>query len=139
MIEYVCGFMFSPDGRDVALIRKDRGHPNLIGKFNGIGGKIEDGEGPYEAMVREFEEEAGVTTRKSDWTQKVTYESGEFRIYFMVAHSTQVYEVRTMESETIHILDTGSFRVIPKYYPDNMQWILSLILDPKVTKAIILR
>ncbi len=60
MQEYVCGFMFSPDKKQVALIRKTKPEwqKDLL---NGIGGKIESGESPHEAMVREFYEESGNT------------------------------------------------------------------------------
>jgi 8-oxo-dGTP diphosphatase len=57
--EYVCGFLFSPDGKKVVLIKKNRPE-NQAGKLNGIGGKIEPGETPEQAMIREFNEEAGI-------------------------------------------------------------------------------
>lgn len=54
--EYVLGFMFDPTLRKVLLVWKDR--PTWQkGRLNGIGGHIEAGETPHEAMVREFEEE----------------------------------------------------------------------------------
>ncbi|MFA7454893.1 MAG: NUDIX domain-containing protein [Desulfobulbaceae bacterium] len=61
---YVVGFLFSPDGKRVALLRKN--HPDWQkGKLNGIGGKIETGETPLQAMVREFREKAGANV--TDW------------------------------------------------------------------------
>lgn len=57
--KYVAGFMFSPDETAVALIRKNK-PAWQAGKLNGIGGKIEPGENPLEAMCREFKEETGV-------------------------------------------------------------------------------
>lgn len=58
MIEYCCGYLFSPDFKQVLLIRKNR-PVFLKGKLNGIGGKVESNESPDEAMIREFKEEAG--------------------------------------------------------------------------------
>jgi len=58
MSEYVCGFLFSYKGSEVALIRKNKPAWQK-GKLNGIGGKIEPGETPLVAMVREFKEETG--------------------------------------------------------------------------------
>ena len=50
----VLGFLF--DFNDVLLIEKAR--PNWQkGRLNGIGGHIEDGESPIQAMIREFKEE----------------------------------------------------------------------------------
>lgn len=63
-VEYSVGFAFN--GLAVALIRK-----NLpawrAGKLNGIGGHVEPGEHPHDCMTREFWEEAGVATERSDW------------------------------------------------------------------------
>jgi 8-oxo-dGTP diphosphatase len=57
--KYVVGFLFKPGYEMVVLIEKKRPLWQL-GKLNGIGGHIEAGETPVEAMVREFREEAGV-------------------------------------------------------------------------------
>ncbi len=45
-------------GNDVLLIYKKKGHGE--GWYNGPGGKIEDGELPYQAAIREVEEEVGL-------------------------------------------------------------------------------
>jgi 8-oxo-dGTP diphosphatase len=57
---YVVGFyMGFGDDPLIALIQKKR--PKWQeGKFNGIGGHVEETETPFEAMVREFREEAGL-------------------------------------------------------------------------------
>lgn len=53
---YVLGFMFDHEEKHVLLIWKNR--PKWqAGKLNGIGGKIEAGETPLQAMEREFTEE----------------------------------------------------------------------------------
>lgn len=67
---YVLGFIFSPDFKDVLLIRKNKPE-NQAGKLNGIGGKVEDGETSHEAMVREGEEETGLNT--DSWNYFITF------------------------------------------------------------------
>lgn len=63
---YTVGFYFSGTLGHVLLINKLR--PSWqAGKLNGIGGKIEPGESPVEAMVREFKEEAGIATAAAGW------------------------------------------------------------------------
>lgn len=61
---YVLGFAF--DGLMVLLVEKKKGPSINHGTLNGIGGKIENGETPEAAMVREFKEEAGCSAR---WTR----------------------------------------------------------------------
>jgi len=65
---YVVGFAFDDRNSRVLLIKKLK-PAWQHGKLNGIGGKIEHGESPVEAMVREFREECGLNTRAEDWTQ----------------------------------------------------------------------
>jgi 8-oxo-dGTP diphosphatase len=58
MKRYVVGFCFDYNHENVLLIRKNR--PDWqVGRFNGLGGKIEKGESPLAAMGREFVEETG--------------------------------------------------------------------------------
>lgn len=58
MTEFVVGFLFSED--HVLLIRKRPGPLYVSGKLNGVGGKIEPGEAPAQAMRREALEEANI-------------------------------------------------------------------------------
>lgn len=55
------GYVLSPDKTKVLLIhrnaRKDDDH---LGKYNGLGGKLEQHENVNEGMVREIKEEAGI-------------------------------------------------------------------------------
>jgi len=53
---YVVGFLFSEDQSRVLLVWKNR-PAWQNGKLNGVGGKIEAGETPLQAMEREFKEE----------------------------------------------------------------------------------
>ena len=60
MTRYVLGFLFARNGNLVLLIHKARGPANVVGRLNGIGGKVHPDETTYDAMRREAEEEAGV-------------------------------------------------------------------------------
>jgi 8-oxo-dGTP pyrophosphatase MutT (NUDIX family) len=66
---YVLGFCLTPYG--TVLIRKSKPEWQR-GKWNGIGGSIEPGETPLDAMVREFQEEAGTHTTRNDWMELLT-------------------------------------------------------------------
>lgn len=83
MQEYVLGLVFDEDAIELVLVRKAK--PDFqAGKLNGIGGKIEYGESPYQAMVREGVEEAG---REFNWQYftKLVFDSGAMYCYWAKA------------------------------------------------------
>lgn len=105
-VEYVLGFAFTPEWR-VALIEKT--HPAWqAGKLNGIGGKIEKGEGFVEAMRREFAEETGV--RYDAWRFAGLLHGTDWRAYVMTATSSDFHVVRTMTDEKVGLYPTGAVR-----------------------------
>lgn len=59
---YVVGFVFNEGETKVLLIAKNREPEGaeMIGTFNGIGGKVRPRESYHDAMIREFQQEAGV-------------------------------------------------------------------------------
>ena len=57
-MKYVVIFLFTEDLSKVLLIKKT--HGPYTGCWNGVGGKIENGEDSRDAAVRETEEEVGV-------------------------------------------------------------------------------
>lgn len=73
---YVVGFAFDTPLRNVVLIRKT--HPEWqAGLYNGVGGKVESNdleydEGTSHAMAREFWEETGLHTSRSQWKEFAT-------------------------------------------------------------------
>ena len=55
------GYVFSPDGRRVLMIHRNaRPTDPHLGKYNGLGGKLEPGEDVVAGMRREIREEAGI-------------------------------------------------------------------------------
>lgn len=83
--QYVCAFAFSDDWEYVLLIRKARPEWQK-GRLNGIGGKVEAGETPIQAMHREWEEETGQDPRINKWVNFACLsgwnESGPFGVWF---------------------------------------------------------
>lgn len=65
-VRYVLGFAFDNGQNHVLLIHKNRPAWQAR-KLNGIGGKVEEGETPDQAMVREFQEETGIDTKEAGW------------------------------------------------------------------------
>jgi len=55
------GYVLSPDGREVLMLhRNSREDDHHLGKYNGLGGKIEPDEDVLAGMRREIHEEAGI-------------------------------------------------------------------------------
>ena len=55
------GYVYSPDRRRVLMIHRNaRGDDHHLGKYNGLGGKLEADEDAAAGMCREIREEAGI-------------------------------------------------------------------------------
>jgi 8-oxo-dGTP diphosphatase len=55
------GFVLSPDGKRVLLVHRNRRPGDAhLGKYNGLGGKLEPGEDVVAGLRREVREEAGL-------------------------------------------------------------------------------
>ena len=142
MKEYVVGFMFSKDGRDVALIRKNRPEWQA-GKFNGVGGKIEPtDESPVAAMSREFYEETGVNVLRSNWIPFLTLtgetdaahpeQSNPYKIYFFKTFSNLIQHAGTVTDEQIYILPADD---LPKAVVPNLKFLVPMALAPDLKYA----
>lgn len=125
MTEYVAGFLFSPDLESVVLIRKNKPEWQK-GLLNGIGGKIEPGEATWEAMRREFKEEAGLDIEKWIKFCEVGVE-GDYKVYFFYATSPNYEDVMSMTDEKVQVIDSAlkpHTKVIK-----NLFWLIPLAID----------
>ena len=114
MIMYVCGFIITSDFERVTLIKKIKPEWQKD-KLNGIGGKIEKGEYPFQAMVRETKEETGIETTMLDWNSMGESEEGyDWRCFFLCCVNDTV--PKTMEAEEVaqyNVSDIDTLPVIP--------------------------
>jgi 8-oxo-dGTP diphosphatase len=118
--EYVCGFLFDEFGGKVALIEKKRPEWQA-GKRNGIGGRIEKGETPIQAMVREFGEEAGMVV--NHWCKfcEVYDPDDKDLVHFFVAFGP-VDKVRTMTDEEVVVVGVRDLgHTVP-----NLRWLIPM-------------
>jgi len=132
-MNYVCALIFTLNKEYVWLIKKNR--PDWQkGKLNGIGGKIEKGETPAQAMSREFKEEAGIDIEPYIWEPTVTLIGQDFHVYFFTAKTDA--ELMTMEDEMIasyHLSDLNNLPILP-----SLKWLIPLSLDEEITKPIVM-
>lgn len=137
---YVCGFAFYGDSAqesNVVLIRKIKPEWQA-GKLNGVGGKIEPGETPEQAMAREFSEEAGVETLSLDWDifARCIFRSAD--VIFLRSFDETYVKARTMTAEQIvhrHVINISCVpegKIIP-----NLRWLIPLAWHFENTREVI--
>lgn len=101
---YVLGFIFDSSSQRVLLIRKRR-PAWQAGKLNGVGGKIELGETPLEALVREVREEAALDTAADPWRYFGLMAGPDFEVH--------CYEIRTERISEFQALTDESLELVP--------------------------
>jgi len=122
---YVVGFLFDKTETRVLLINKTRPEWQA-GKLNGIGGRVEDGETPDEAMRREFVEEVGIDCKS--WKYFCTLsDERDWQIDFFYS-TGDVWSADTLTDEVpqvcaVHALTS---KVIP-----NLRWLIPMALSMK--------
>lgn len=125
-MEYVVGFLFQ-QGR-VCLIEKKR--PGWqSGRLNGVGGHIEKYEAPFDAMVREFQEEAGA--KITDWREFCLVWGDTYKLYCFTSRDTDACP-RTMTDE--HLVWVSQTDLPDKALP-NLKWLIPLALYEQDIKA----
>lgn len=101
------GFLFNegPDFSRVVLIRRNL-PDGRVGKLNGVGGQVMDGESPVEAMRHEFKEACGV--EKKDWVLFAVKTTPEVEVYCFAATDGLLIDgaIRTMTDEEVVVVHT---------------------------------
>lgn len=122
--DYVVGFAFSKDREQVLLVWKRR--PSWqAGKLNGVGGHIEPGELPLEAMRREFFEETGIMTSLRDWKHFAVVQTDLSRVFMFAATLPDLAAAKSTTDESIFAVDVSldGWTVLP-----NLRWLVPLAL-----------
>jgi ADP-ribose pyrophosphatase YjhB (NUDIX family) len=108
MTIYCLGFLFLPNPDDpalplVALILKQRGPPDVVGRYNGHGGKVNEGERPIAGMIRETTEELGVETDEDTWTAFGVMRGDTWRCHLFVGWMPEGQEAKQMGDEAVAV------------------------------------
>lgn len=138
MKEYVVGFVFTPDCQKVLLIRKDKGWQS--GLYNGIGGHVEAGETPVQAMVRECSEETGgyLFTTERGWCYFTRMEGPDYIVHCFstVAETIVNLDGTSPEREMLRVFNTASIditRTVP-----NLKWLIPLAKEEYVDFPVVI-
>lgn len=125
MIQYVAGFLIFRATNEVLLIRKNR-PAWQAGRLNGIGGKIEPGETPLEAMRREMREESGLDI--GDWQNFAILEGkGRYVVHMFRAFAEEQPAATSLTDETVLWAPISWLHTIPII--PNLAWLVPLALD----------
>lgn len=129
-LSYVVGFLFRDNGSEVALILKKR-PARVAGLLNGIGGKIEPGEDPLAAMIREFPEEAGVAVTKWRCFATIDCLAGYYGIIHCYVSTEKIpAPLKQMTDEEI-VWQRMDQLAKAKLHP-QLYWLLPMALDRSV-------
>lgn len=119
MTRYVLGFAFDDAGEHVVLIKKTK-PAWQAGKFNGVGGKIEAQEFAFEAMAREFEEEAGVYCAKWVNYARMSGPNWTCEVYYVFDTDVRAFATTQTEEE----ICTFSVQSLPETI-SNVPWLIA--------------
>lgn len=125
--EYSLGFAFSADRHKMVVITKNRPQWQA-GKWNGVGGHIEQGETAIQCMVREFVEETGVKTVEADWRPLAKFSSNDFIVHSFYMFSDSIHNAKTLTDEEVSIIPVD-LNEIRRFGQSNLPWLISLALD----------
>jgi 8-oxo-dGTP diphosphatase len=121
---YTCGFLFNSDGSCILLIAKKRPQWQ-VGFYNGIGGKIEEGETSLECMRREFREETGLDIQ--EWQRfAFLHDMRNYQVdFYFTYYSGLLTDAQNMTDEELGIFEVDN---LPNVIP-NLTWLIPMALN----------
>lgn len=120
------GFIFSPDFQHVLLIHKT--HPEWqAGKLNGLGGKIENEETPFQGISREVLEESGLHIPPEEWRLIARMEGRDpiVDVLFTVFDGSR-NDAQSRTDECVEWFPTSS---LPHLCISNLRWLIPLCIN----------
>lgn len=120
---YSLAFAFDEKFERVVLIRKNRPEWQK-GKLNGVGGKIEEGELPSQAAMREFREETGVDY--PDWRYVGNLHGSDYVVYVFSARCDGIIEnIKSTTDEDVFVVPVNKLGGVIS----NLKWMIPFAID----------
>jgi 8-oxo-dGTP diphosphatase len=127
---YVNTFIFSSLTDTVLLIEKNRPEQQR-GRLNGIGGKIEAGENPLQAAVREICEECGLEINIEELIPVCRVTSTNSIVAFFAVFTTHenLHKAASITDEQVMLMQCAGIQTIPAYrIMPNLRWQIPMAL-----------
>lgn len=127
MPRYVAGFLICGD--EVLLIQKLK--PSWQrGRWNGVGGHVEDGEGAIDAMIREMKEETDIDIPIEELEHFCTLTGDDFEVVFFRAFVLTTCGQQT----TDEIIGWFNINNLPNVIP-NLKWLVPMAVNEQVGRG----
>lgn len=130
---YVLGYAFLIETEEVLLIKKTK-PAWMVGKLNGVGGKVESEEHPLDSMIREFKEETNIDA--TDWQcfgKEAPYRLDDtycIHLYYTTISPDQFDQLKQTTDESLHwvpVVDVLFTGVSEKYVPGCASHLLAAL------------
>jgi 8-oxo-dGTP diphosphatase len=118
----------------VLLIQKRR-PAWQVGKLNGLGGKIDEGETPLEAVRREVREEAGLDIEEGQFREFAVMEGDEWRVYCFTVEHNGIWFHQTLTDELVGIYHAGN---LPENCLPSVRHLVPLALDREIRQTVLI-
>lgn len=128
MKNYVVLFLFDEEGENVLLLLKNK-PIYQVGKFNGVGGKIEESETPFNAIHRELYEE---TSYKDNSVPNMRlFATLNLQDGFMFCFSGFIMnkELKSINPAESEILKIFPVKELPKNIMPQVEWLIPMALS----------
>ncbi|MEN8199949.1 MAG: 8-oxo-dGTP diphosphatase [Thermodesulfobacteriota bacterium] len=127
------GFILSRDKKSVLLVhRNKREGDQHLGKYNGLGGKMESGEDVLGCLKREIREEAGVVCSQAELRGTVNWpgfgtDGEDWLGFIFLLHHYEGDPVSTNEEGDLHWIPIAELGNLPMWEGDK--YFLPLVFD----------
>jgi 8-oxo-dGTP diphosphatase len=129
IIQYVVGVIFDLSYENVLLIKKNR--PDYLKSlWNGIGGKVEKNESYYDAMVRETQEECGLTITNFREFADMSYDEHFIKCF---CGTGNIREAQQLTDEAIAVFPHYDLPIVVS----NIHWLIPMARDVAVKSAFV--
>jgi 8-oxo-dGTP diphosphatase len=125
---YVLGFAFDSALRNVVLIEKN--HPDWQqDRLNGVGGKLENREHPWDGMVREFLEETGCETVPKQWRKiaqisNISYSEYVVMVFATIIDINDIVNNEPSRDEPVISYDVTTLPLMTHHLVSDVAWLV---------------